>query len=73
VIETSGLHLIPLFICRGQLIAYFYTCARKCSFLFILQMHDDFMIKTLSLVVMRLLFRKFRTIFLTNQMLFKWY
>jgi len=36
-------------------------------------MHDDFMIKTLSLVVMRLLFRKFRTIFLTNQMLFKWY
>jgi len=23
VIETSGLHLIPLFICRGQLITYF--------------------------------------------------
>jgi len=23
VIETSGLHLIPLFICRGQLIGYF--------------------------------------------------
>jgi len=38
-----------------------------------LQMHDDFMKKTLSLVVMKLLFRKFRTIFVNSQILFKWY
>jgi len=38
-----------------------------------LQMHNDFMKKTLSLVVIRLLFMKFRTIFLNNQILFKWY
>jgi len=38
-----------------------------------LQMHNDFMKKTLSLAVMRLLFRKFRTIFLNNHILFKCY
>jgi len=37
VIETSDLHLIPLFICWGQLFAYFYTYTRKCSLLFIPQ------------------------------------
>jgi len=36
-------------------------------------MYNDFMEKTLRLVVMRLLFRKFRIIFLNNQTVFKWY